>query len=228
MHVMVAATALAAALGAQAEEPSLLRMVALRPARGLEARFQEGYRAHLEWHRERDDPWAWLGWQVVSGERAGAFVDGSFGRRPEELDAPVDPAGDARDNALHVLPFASLEWVRHYRLLRELSTPGLDLPDAPFLRLVHFAPTAGDAAGAAELLLRSHRAAGARPHLWLELVDGGPHPSWLLVLPFASWSDAFAAEPPPATAAFPPGSLRSETLRLREELSYRPAAAGAR
>src|SRR5688500_15061252 len=61
------------------------------PKDGDEARFDEGYRTHLDWHRDKRDPLVWYGWYVANGERVGMFIDGSFGAPFAAFDQRVDP-----------------------------------------------------------------------------------------------------------------------------------------
>src|SRR5690606_41282554 len=60
---------------------------------GERAKFDEGYRSHLEWHRTNRDPLPWYGWDVIAGRRLGQFVDGTFGIAFEALDRRAVPAG---------------------------------------------------------------------------------------------------------------------------------------
>ena len=54
---------------------------------GMQTRFEEGYHRHLEWHRQAKDPLVWYGWYVMTGDKLGRFVDGTFGHQQ----APPSP-----------------------------------------------------------------------------------------------------------------------------------------
>ena len=82
------------------------RMVVIEPKPGQGAAFEQGYQRHLEWHRKAGDSWTWHGWSFVLGERIGQFMDGTFGHAAANFDAPVQPAGDAADNAVNVVPIS--------------------------------------------------------------------------------------------------------------------------
>lgn len=117
--ILLGALVFAPRLAAQSPGGALY---AYQPHAGQRASFDEGYRAHLEWHRDHRDSLAWYGWDVVAGRRQGQFVDGTFGISFEALDRRVDPAGDAahaaRSFAGHALPTG--QWL--VRLRAELST----------------------------------------------------------------------------------------------------------
>ncbi|MEO5937798.1 MAG: hypothetical protein ABIQ43_02175 [Sphingomonas sp.] len=69
--------------------------------------FEDGYRRHLLWHQGRQDKLAWFAWYVTDGDRAGTFVDGTFGNTPEEFAARPDPAGDGADFRVTVAPYVT-------------------------------------------------------------------------------------------------------------------------
>lgn len=87
-----------------------------KPKEGQTAHFEAGYKKHLQWHSSAKDSWNWYGWFIISGERAGQFVDATFGHAWADLDRRVDPAGDAADNNLHTEPFA--DYLTGYKLSR--------------------------------------------------------------------------------------------------------------
>ena len=82
------------------------RMVVIQPKPGQGAAFEQGYQRHLEWHKGANDLWTWHGWSFVLGDRLGMFMDGTFGHAAANFDTAVQPAGDAADNAVNVVPYA--------------------------------------------------------------------------------------------------------------------------
>jgi len=97
------------------------RIVVIKPNPGKQQDFQEGYRRHLEWHRRARDSWAWYGWRIVTGDRAGYFMDGTFGHDWDDFDHAINPQGDAQDNALNVAPYADFVSVEHIERITGLS-----------------------------------------------------------------------------------------------------------
>ena len=108
-------------LAAVEQQSTVARIVVWEPKPGMTKEMEEGYKHHLEWHRRNDDRWAWDGWTITSGDRYGYFVDGTFFRTWNELDNPVAPTADAADNAVNVLPYASVRSASVYDELRGLS-----------------------------------------------------------------------------------------------------------
>jgi hypothetical protein len=83
--------------------------------------FEQGYKRHLRGHASIGDLLVWYGWHVVSGDRQGAFVDGTFGTSPAALAARPEPEGDAADFRETVAPFAQSLGDERWELWREVS-----------------------------------------------------------------------------------------------------------
>lgn len=163
------------------------------PREGMRARFDEGYRSHLEWHRGKRDPLVWYGWYVASGDRTGMFVDGSFGAPFAAFDQRVDLAGDAADAARNVTPFATTAFRASYRLRREFSTgfPLEQWQPSDSVQVFHYTLEPGTGRRF-EAVLRGARAAlqrrpDAPAYTWYELVAGGDSPGYLLMVARDGW-----------------------------------------
>lgn len=205
------------------------RFAVWRPKDELHAKFEEGYRQHLQWHRTHADPWSWYGWLVVSGPRRGTFVDATFGHAPADFDHAVAPAADAADNALHTVPFATLQESFTVAQLPDASSAGPPRLAAPFLRAYYL--TARNAAAAKPLLAKLRTVAAqkfpAQPLYCYQWLDGGQLPQFLVLLPFASYADSGALslvldELAALDARGVVQSIQAETLRYRADLSYFP------
>lgn len=233
------------ALEAQTSEGRVARMAVLRPKEGMQAEFEAGYRRHLEWHRAQDDPWAWYGWQILTGDRVGWFVDGTFGHAWADLDRAVAPAEDAADNAENVAPYADFATHAVYRLRPELTSARFleARRTPPFVELITVEVVPGRERAFERLARRIHRALDASrssEHAVYELVNGSSTRHYLIMLPRERLADlqrsprGFAglmqsalgtaddgAVGPPATSSI--RAIRSELLRYRPDLSYIPA-----
>jgi hypothetical protein len=114
-------------LGAQQH---IAQFVVWKPKAGAEQQFEKGYRQHLLWHKANRDPWGWYGWFIISGTRAGQFVDATIDHAWSDFDHPVEPAGDRADNELHVFPYGRLQTV-----IKAARIPALCTGDTGSLRL---------------------------------------------------------------------------------------------
>lgn len=238
--ITLISAALAGVRPAPAQQPTpssqpgpYARMVVIAPKSGQEAAFEAGYQRHLDWHRKQRDPWSWMGWSFVLGERLGLFTDGTFGHAAADFDQSVNPAGDGADNEANVTPYADFLSHGVYERLSQVSR-GAPLPDTSALLALttyHVAP--GREAEFETALAVWHRRQPERPHryTWMRLRLGGKAPQYVLFRSAPNWAVAvalpsfFQVEPGRSAPALPAGlveSVRSELLRFRPTLSYLP------
>lgn len=212
-----------------------------RLAPGAEAKFEEGYRQHLQWHQDHHDPLAWYGWTIEDGERDGFFVDASVGEPFAAFDHRVDVVGDGADFKAHVAPFATPMGRPTYVLLRGLSlgTPLEDHRPSARMQVTYVQVRPGYQAQFERSLEAWRRAIAsmshAPAHTWYRLVSGGEQPQYMLVVARDDWSgfDTFEQDVP-AVLKGNEGALRdyqasvsdmrTEMWRYRAELSLLPAA----
>ncbi|UGQ48276.1 hypothetical protein [Massilia endophytica] len=197
-------------------------MVVISPKPGQNAEFEKGYERHLEWHRKAQDTWTWYGWSFVLGSRLGQFMDGTFGHAMANFDAAVQPAADSADNALNVTPHADFLSHGIYKRLDSVSA-GAPLPDtSPFLAMSTYEIEPGQQVAFEEALGEQWRKAGAgKRYTWYRLQIGGQAPQYVLMRAAASFGAA-AELPEVAPPARMVRNVRTELLRYRENLSYRP------
>jgi hypothetical protein len=208
--------------GAPAAPGPYARIAVLRPHDGQTVDFEAGYVRHLEWHRQAKDIWVWYGWNVTYGERQRWFVYASFGHSAAELDNPVTPAEDERDNILNVVPHAQFVGNALYEYLPGLSRgTGEPSPTARLeLTTVDLNPGTENAFEAA---LGAGQSAVQEETLWYRMVAGGVAPRYVRLRPRPSLSAVLDGRNEQAL----PGALNSliakltvEILTLRPTMSY--------
>ncbi len=84
--------------------------------------FVEGYKKHLQWHMDKNDPLPWYAWFVFTGNRLGLFIDGTFGISFEAFDNRVAPREDYQDFLKTTAPFVDANFRQVLQLKRDLST----------------------------------------------------------------------------------------------------------
>jgi hypothetical protein len=209
--------------GSSPQPGPFARVVVIAPKPGQDSAFEAGYQRHLAWHRDHRDPWIWYGWSFVLGDRIEMFMDGTFGHAAGNFDHAVDPGGDGADNDANVAPFANFVSHAVYEHLPDASRGAL-LPDTTaFLALTTYQIAPGREADF-ENLPRARAGTGAR-HSWYRVRTGGEMPQYVLMRAAATWSVAIGLADYFAAARDIHGmvrSTRSELLRFRPTLSYRP------
>jgi hypothetical protein len=239
-HILLTLAALCVAAPACADHALAAHFFFYRPEVGKTAAFEQGYRRHLEWHRDHHDPLAWYGWSVMDGPHVGEFVDASMGEPFAAFDRRVDPTGDAADAKVNVLPFATALASPTYVLRAELGTgtpleqrrPGATVQVSVF----HLRP--GHEARFERAVAAMRRTLASQPsvpaHTWYRLVVGGEAPQYMLMVSREDWSsydgfdrslaellagDDAALEDYAASVR----SVEVETWRYRPELSLLPS-----
>lgn len=223
-----------------ARPESIAFLFGYTPHAGSEALFDEGYRRHLAWHQARRDPLIWYGWNVLTGPRAGMFVDGTFGSPFAAVDNRVEPAADAADFAQTTAPHGSIAFRAAYVLRPELSTatPLEDGHPTPRQQVYRYGVRPGMApvfeTGVAQLIAL---VGDVIEWTCYEAIDGGGLPSYLVVVHRHGFGDYVTArgdflalarrhlaigDAPAETFAGSIASVESETWRYRADLSYLP------
>ncbi len=230
---------------APSKEGDAAHLFAYYPKAGMGQQFDEGYRRHLAWHREKQDSLVWYAWYVEHGDRTGLFIDGSFGRPFAAFDERPEPAADGADFAQSVAPFANEAFRSTYIVRRDLST-GQPLEEGHPTRSVqvfHYRLVPGTERRFERAVLAARdglrRLTSAPVHTWYELVVGGDQPTYMLMVARNGWADydAFrstladlivrgsepgASEQLLADLAASAETVRTETWSYRSDLSYVP------
>ncbi len=218
--VVVSVLLLALPVLAQEEEGTIARIVFFRAKPGMHQQLEEGLKKHMAWHKAQNDPWAWAVWSYISGEETGMYGGGTFGHEWEDFDnLPVDRAADGADVAENVIPYSApgAQW-RYYEFLPKVSKP-LGTP-AAMSEILVFRVRYGKSAEFACLIKRFHEAIEktnwSEHYAWYMLVNGGPLPEYVLVLPRETWASLKRPEKPfPAMLAEAVGQEEAEALLER-------------
>lgn len=219
-----------ATLAQQPAATTIARTFELRARPGLAGALDAGYRRHLDWHAGAGDRWGWYLWEITNGERAGLYVDGTFGHAWSDFDAAVDPSGDGADNEVNVEPFATRGANHVWRLRPELSGAAFEPDASPLVRHAEYHVRPGAEVAFTAALQRLRAAAGARPYAVYELVSGGAPGTYVMWAPARTWAELGALNEWVAEAnrelAASADQARVELWRLRRDLSLcRDAAA---
>jgi hypothetical protein len=241
--------ALAWPLSIAAAEPAgtVARVFASQAKPGMNAQLEAGRKRHMEWHRKQNDTWAWLTWEVETGDRAGTYVTGTFAHQWKDFDdweAKLGK-GDTADGNLNLAPFAGPQTNGFYVSLPDVSRPR-DGEPAPMSELNHYLLNMGTEDEFLSTMKKIHEAIGKSTwnvnYAWYQLVDGGEHPAFVLAFPMKGFADMAPADPPfPAMLEKAVGrhdaaelmksvdrcvkSVRTEIVRYRPDLSYLPTPA---
>jgi hypothetical protein len=195
------------------------RISVLRPHDGDTVDFEAGYIRHLEWHRQNNDTWSWYGWTVWAGERQRWFVYATFGHSAAELDSPVAPADDERDNIVNVTPHGRFVGSALAEYLPELSNgSGAPQPTARVELTTVDLIAGGEQAFEAALGAEQSKLQGET--LWYRMLAGGPSPRYVRMRPRTNLTALLDSK---SEGALPEAANAVIAKTTVEILSLRPA-----
>lgn len=198
------------------------RISVLRPQDGETVGFEAGYIRHLEWHRQAKDSWTWFGWTVWAGDRQRWFVYATFGHSAAEMDSPVSPADDERDNVSNVTPHARFVGSALYEYLPALSRGTGEPQPVPRLELTTVDLVAG-AEKNFEASLTAEQSTLQGETLWYRMIAGGTAPRYVRLRPRLNLSailDGRSEQALPDKANELIAKTTVEILNLRPAMSY--------
>jgi len=198
------------------------RISILRPHDGDTVDFEAGYIRHLEWHRQAKDTWVWYGWTIWAGERQRWLVYATFGHSAADLDSPVSPADDERDNISNVTPHAEFAGSALYEYLPALSRGTGEPQPVPRLELTTVDLVAG-AEKSFEAALSADQSRLQGETLWYRMVAGGTAPRYVRLRPRPNLSailDGISEQALPDKVNDLIAKTTVEILNLRSTMSY--------
>jgi hypothetical protein len=158
---------------------------------GTEARFEEAFKKHIDWHRKQNDTWAWNSWNVVTGPNTGTFCTGSFGHDWEDFDKPaVSREADYADVMATFGPLMKKHEATYWVNLPQASRPAEE--PTPMSTVIFFYVRFGMDDEFNHLIGEFHKAVEKTKmpwkYTWNALVSGGEGGTYALVLPRANFA----------------------------------------
>lgn len=243
--LLLAVVSLVSALSVAAQTPGpVAKIYYVKVKPGMEAQFEEAYKAHIEWHRSQNDTWVWDAWQFESGTRFGQYAVVTPGHSWADFDARGEmDAADNADAQKRLLPLMESLEVSYSRIVPEISqTPG-GMEKVAVAEVVDFHIRPGkefDFLGVIRKVNEAMKGEEGGPSFWTRSLTGpgtvftaiSTHPDWASLEP--------RGKPPIAVLPGKIGALETAALvktfsesvestetslvRYREDLSYSPKA----
>lgn len=167
---------------------------------GGQAQYEAGRKRHVDWHKAQGDAWAWLTWEVMTGDDTGTYVVGTFDHAFRDFDGKDEfQAADGADSALNMGPF--VESSRQALYLRRLDmAPAPEGPPSRLAQVIHFQlkpESVNDFVDSAKKVAEAARKTNypIQPQ-WYQLFSGGIGPEFVLVYGRNSWAEM---QPPDKT-----------------------------
>lgn len=175
----------------QEEQGSIAWVSFVKASPGWEQQFEEGAKKHIAWHRKQKDTWRWSAWQYVTGDNTGMYGYGSFEHRWEDFDNPGVPAdADQADYQNTLAPYVESAVSRLYMSLPKVSQPWEGT--AAMEEILEFQVKYGKEREFSYAIRKFHEAIQQTKwpvqYEWYRLMNGGEHPTFVLVLPRGNWA----------------------------------------
>jgi hypothetical protein len=184
--------AVAAAMAPQPESVSRVHFIKVKA--GMDARFIQGAKAHIEWHRKMKDPWVWTAFYVETGPDTGTYGWVTQGRKWADFDAfdATLLAGDNENVGMTMGPY-----IDSHRMGMSVGLPNFSNPSAPgatfpLVSVEHFTVYPHKRVDFMVAISRAHaalQAGGFKPNYsWSVQVSGNEGLVFNLTLPRANWA----------------------------------------
>ena len=158
---------------------------------GAEAKFEDAWKKHIDWHREQGDTWTWNAWNIMTGPNSGSYCAGTFGHKWEDFDNPaVSREADEADVQATFWPF-----VKDHRMTFSANLPKVSRPaddPASMSSVIFFNVRFGMDDEFNYLIGEFHKAIEKTEtpwrYRWFRQVSGGEGGTYVLVLPRANFA----------------------------------------
>jgi hypothetical protein len=176
------------------DKPVLAWIENIQAKPGTEAQFEAALQKHYAWHAAQNDTWSIYVWQIITGERVGQYLIGTFGNTWKDYDdREAFEMADMKEAIAtigpHVDKFSS--FILAYQ--EEMSRPPETAGPAKFCQLTHYYVKPKDASAFAaaikEIKAALDGAAFPVRGRWFSFVSGGEVPCWVNATDRSSWAD---------------------------------------
>ena len=233
----------------QQQQPSeVTRVFFVTPKVGMELQFEDAVKKHLDWHRQKNDPWRWDVRYTETGRTTGEYIFITAGHQWKDFDNSPVPAKDDGEHFLStVQPFVA-SWLSSILVTRrDLTRAEPGAAPSALATVVYFHLKYGQTAKFvdAERQIREALDKTNAPirASWYQLSSTGVNGTFVLSVPRENWA-AFEDPGGPSTRDRVEQTFdraRAEAIyqaldesvsfteakvtRARPDLSYIPAAA---
>jgi hypothetical protein len=187
------------AQNAAAPAGDICRIYFVKPKPGMDQQLEAGRKKHMQFHKSRNDSWTWSTYLVETGMNTGTYVTSTCGHQWADFDDWEKRLGqaDTADANANMGPHQGEAWNSFYRYRADLSlgSPGQPLPlSAVYIYKLKFGKSDDFAAAVKKINDALQKANWPYKGAWLQLVNGGEAPMFVLVSERKGWAD-FAMPP---------------------------------
>ena len=223
----------------------ICRIYFVKPKSGMDQQLEAGRKKHMQFHKAHNDTWAWNTFLIETGRNTGTYVTSTCEHQWADFDDWEKRLGkaDTADAIANMGPYEQQATSSFYRYRADLSigTPGPPLPlSAVYVYKLRFGKTDDFVEAAKKIGEALRKANWPFSGAWLQLVNGGEGPMFVLVSGRKGWAEfappaktiqqivegAYGKDPADAiwkTLDACVAQSFSEAAAYRPDLSYVPA-----
>jgi len=184
---------------------NLCRIYFSTPKPGATAQLEAGRKKHNQFHAGQKDTFTWNTWVIDTGDNAGTYVTSSCGHAWKDFDEWEKRMGDAdtKDGAINLAPNVQSGRNGFYVYRSDMSLAPANRPPSPMVTATIYVLHPGAAPDFIAAIKRinealSKQADWPKTSGWLQLVNGGEGPTFVLLSNRQNWAD-FAPQPKTAS-----------------------------
>jgi hypothetical protein len=183
------------AAAAWAQNPSeICRINFVKPKPGMAPQFEAGRKKHMQFHKTHNDAWAWNTFLIETGMNTGTYVTSTCGHEWKDFDDWEKKLGkaDGADYTANVGAYEQQSWSSFYRYRADLSLGSSQGPaalSAVYIYRLHRGKTDDFIATVKKVQDALRAAKWPENSAWLELMNGGEGPTFVLILERKGWAD---------------------------------------
>lgn len=170
-----------------------------RPKPGMTAQWETGRKQHSAFHAAQKDTWSIFVWEIITGERTGAYTMASPGHNWKDFDArDAFNKIDHPDVEKNMAPYSEGADTTYYVFRDDLSltkppaTPAKMRTTATYILIPEHLNDFIDAVKKVNAAIQKTNYP-AKPSRWYQLANGGDAPTFIQVTDRPTWGDM---EPP--------------------------------
>jgi hypothetical protein len=217
------------------------------PKPGATQQFEAGRKKHMQFHGAQKDTWSWRTYAIQTGDNAGTYVTSACGHSWKDFDDWEQRMGkaDTADGEQNLTPYIQSGRNAFYVYRADMSLAPLNQPVLPMTSVTIYVLHPGAAPDFTAAITKINNVLSKQPNWpktsgWLQLVNGGEGPTFVLLNSRRNWADFAPLPKSPAdtvtdalgkeaadaifkTIRDSTAHLFTEAAEYRPDLSYEPA-----
>jgi len=166
------------------------------PKPGADQQYEAGRKRHMQFHRAQKDTWTWNTFAVETGDNTGVYVTSSCGHSWKDFDEWEARMGkaDTADGATNLTPYVQSGRNGFYVYRADMSLAAANQPPAPLTAVTIFVLHPGTVPDFVDAIKKvndavSKQADWPKTSGWLQLLNGGEGPTFVLLNSRKNWAD---------------------------------------